>query len=470
MKPAYQKHKLLKHNILTLILLILGSSVSQAQTKLDSLFDSSALVFSGRVESVSGGFVHDLGTEHHHVTFQIDDVYKELIHLDQKSFELECNISSFICDETPLSKCIEKYKNGKWVFFISEKNVLRGGFLPENTILNFSEELQTRLLAKVEESKIQIDHFKKSQVCQADCNLCASIENSSWKKIEKFIKKEAYSYSDQRWMQHRRVKWSYQDRVVLTSLPSYSSTRLMLKTSEGNVEALINYQLGYYKTFMPLIPAALSSWFRWDTYSAFTKENVDTIIFLKFSPHDSSMNSIIKATKYITNIHLRDSLWTQRFGPEFVVPDDWYLLANLYEDPMQIYLGQKETAEQLTLAKRHIDSLQARKHVYSLCIMASHQVPEISMYALEAISKLQDPKSIPFLIAYAEHQLKSYTKGIRPYDLQEKHYKTLIETLDTLTGVKSVNQFWSHRAVEVRDMEFSLTLWRDRIRVEGDRK
>jgi hypothetical protein len=456
-----------------LFLLFALCKPSNSQAQNDSLIANSCLVFSGKAESIVGPNSGDLGTEFYHVKFQVDSIYKQCAFIDREKFSIWWEVSNLRCAEESMSECISKYSTGKWIFYLDLNNVVQGGELLDSNIVPFSSKTEQAICNLVHEQKIKIEHYEADAKCHSDCTFCPLVEGSNWNKVEKYvkrqIKKNGKQVGDAGWMYHRSVKWSYSDRIILASLPSYSSTRMRFLTEKGQVEALLRFQIGYYKIYTPWIPHVLYKLFNAQTYSAFSVENVDSLILLSIHIDSSGTRDIVENTKKITLPQIRDSVWTEQYGPAHEVSDELILLDMLFSDLfLQMnYQMDRHSAEYVSHFRTYIDSLKSHKQIYRLALFASHSHPEISIHALKALDQLNDKRVLTFLLDYALHQYIIYSEGILPYDMQAKHYTTLITTMDHLTGVTTLNPMSNLHVPSISAMEYSLPLWKNQFELVG---
>ena len=127
----------------------------------------------------------------------------------------------------------------------------------------------------------------------------------------------------------------------------------------------------------------------------------------------------------------------------------------------------RHSAEYVSHFRTYIDSLKSHKQIYRLALFASHSHPEISIHALKALDQLNDKRVLTFLLDYALHQYIIYSEGILPYDMQAKHYTTLITTMDHLTGVTTLNPMSNLHVPSISAMEYSLPLWKNQFELVG---
>ncbi len=456
--------------ILFALLCLLFPAVNAQQTDFDSLYAQADVVLSGHVMSVDDNpTTDDLGTELYEVQLLIDSIYKHTFPLpDHKTTRIGWEISNLGCKEKPMVKCINKYREGKWIFFLKLPNFMGHHVLPESCIRPFSEANEQRMVQLKQQQAISITHFNRDKICDANCELCSHVKVCDWKKVEKYIAKHCNDRNGIKWMQHKRVKWILGDRVILASLPSSMGVRFMFSTDSGEVEAFVKFQVGYYKAYTTWIPHILNSWFNWDTYKNFTVEKTDTLILRSFKPHTQYSIQYLFYEKANYTRMLTDSSKIKLYGPNMPLSDRDVLLAAVFDNELRLYEDYKTMPIYVEWSKQYIDKLLAEKKVYLLSLMASHTIPEIGMYSLNALRKLNDKRCIPFLIRLADYRkMLPWTE----YETYKGHIKnftdSLLFTMDFFTGSKTYPQKISYGVSnDYIYTDQCIVIWRDRIREE----
>ncbi|MCF8297000.1 MAG: hypothetical protein K9J13_05575 [Saprospiraceae bacterium] len=448
--------------IYLLIFLLLSSFLANAQ--FDSLFAKTDVVLSGKITSIYGGFSHDLGTEYWYVSIATDSIYKQNFHIETNPTNITWVVSNLRCKETPLEKCISKYQNKKWIFFLNKEHFYGGDELPDSMILPFSHATEESILKVSQKQKIKINHFSRNKKCDENCKLCNHIKNEEWKKVEKYIGKHLNDKNGIGWMEHRRIKWTLTDRVILSSLPSYCSTRFMFITENGETEAYVGYQVGYYKTFCTWIPYLFYELWGLQAFKHFSIENVDKLILKKFLINTNYSVEYLGYEKANDIRMLTDTAKQKIYGENMPLPDDYVLLAAVFDGEIQLYEDYKTMPDYLDRAKAYIDKLESEKKVYLLSLIASHTIPEIAEYSLQALQRLNDERCIPFLIALAEYKSNLFAKGWMNYKLSESFMLNLILTLDSLTDCKTNPQDIPYGfARNVWDLSENIPIWKKKI-------
>ncbi len=453
------------YRINLLICFLLLNSIS-TKAQLDSLFAKADVVLSGEITSIFGGFSGDLGTEYYFVSIQTDSIYKQNFHIETIPTNITWVVSNLRCKEITLEKCISKYQKGKWIFFLNKKHFYSGEELPDSMILPFSETKEKTISQISEKQQIKINHFSRDKKCDENCELCNYIKTENWEKVEKYIRKHLND-ENRMWMQHRRIKWTLTDRFILASLPSYCSTRFKFITATRETEAYVGYQVGYYKTFGGCLPHLLNSLFGLQAYGFFSKENIDTLILRSFIIDSNASVQYLGYEKANYTSMLTDTSKQKLYGKNMPLPDDYILLAAVFDGAIRLYEDFKTMPDYYERAKKYIDKLEAEKKVYLLSLIASHTIPEIAEYSLHALKKLNDERSIPFLISLAEYKYNMYALGWRNFELHESFMKTLIETLDSLTNSKTNQLDVPYGSPgNVFDLSKNIPVWKKKIRLQ----
>ncbi|MFC2110974.1 hypothetical protein ACFLQ5_00825 [Bacteroidota bacterium] len=456
----------MKHFLIITVLFILSFNFSIANTNLDSMFAKADVVLSGKITFVSGGFSHDLGTEYYFVLIATDSIYKQNFHIETNPTNITWVVSNMRCTETQLEQCVSKYQNGKWIFFLNKKHFYSGDELPDSMILPFSVSNEKAIIKISDKQLIKINHFSRDKVCDESCKLCNHIKNEDWAKVEKYISKHCNDKNGLEWMQHRRIKWTLTDRVILSSLPSYCGVRFMFISANRETEAYVGYQVGYYKTFATWIPSLGYKLWNLQLYKHFSKENIDTLILKEFLINTNSSKEYLGFEKANDIRMLTDTAAQKTYGEDMPLPDDYVLLAAVFDGEIQLYEDYKTMTDYLERAKAYIDKLEAEKKVYLLSLITSHTIPEIGAYSLSALQNLNDERCIPFLISVAEYKSNLFEKGWRNYELHEDYMLILIKTLDKLTNCKTNPRDIPYGAPEnVFDLTNNIPVWEKKINV-----
>ncbi|WP_378017723.1 hypothetical protein [Adhaeribacter terreus] len=445
-------------------------AVKAQQTDFNSLFTQADVVLSGHVMSIDGTLgTEDLGTEQYLVQLSIDSIYKHTFPIpDHKTTRIGWEISNLLCREKPMKKCISKYQDGKWIFFLKHASFMGPEVLPESCIRPFSEANAQRMVELQQQHAIPIVHFNRDKICDASCELCRHVKVCDWKKVEKYVAKHCNDRNSPKWMQHQRIKWILDDRAILLSLPSSMGVRYMFSTDSGEVEAYINFQVGYYKAYTPWIPHILSSWFNWDLYKNFTVEKTDTLILRSFKPHTQYSIEYLFYEKANYTRMLTDTSKVKFFGPNMPLADRDVLLAAVFDGELRLYEDYKTMPIYVEWSKQYIDKLLAEKKVYLLSLMASHTIPEIGMYSLHALRQLNDVRCIPFLIRLADYRKTLPRALYETYQGPIRNFSdSLLFTLDFFTGSKTYPQKISYGGSnDYFYTDQCIAIWRSRIREE----
>ncbi len=456
--------------ILLALLCLLLPAVNAQQTDFDSLFAQADVVMSGHVLSIEGApATDDMGTEQYEVQLAIDSIYKHTFPMpDHKTTRIGWEISNLFCREKPMEKCIRKYQDGKWIFFLKLPSFMGYQVLPESCIRSFSEANVQHIAQLQQQNAISIVHFNRDKICDASCELCRNVKVCNWKKVEKYLAKHCNDRNGLKWMQHKRIKWILGDRTILASLPSSMGMRFMFSTDSGEVEAYVKFQVGYYKAYTTWIPLLLSSWFNWDTYKNFTVEKTDTLILRSFKPNTQYSIEYLFYEKANYTRMLTDTSKLKLFGPNMPLPDRDVLLAAVFDNELRLYEDYKTMPVYVEWSKQYIDKLLTEKKVYLLCLMASHTIPEIGMYSLHAMRQLNDARCIPFLIRLADYRKTLPWTGYETYGALIRNFSdSLLFTMDFFTGSKTYPQKISYGvSSDYIYTDQCIAIWRSRIREE----
>lgn len=173
--------------------------------------------------------------------------------------------------------------------------------------------------------------------------------------------------------------------------------------------------------------------------------------------------------KMIFSQQLTDTAKEKLYGARMPLPDQYVFLASVFDGEMKLYLDYQTMPDHIERAKRYIDSLAAHKKVYLLSLITTHTIPEIGLYSLQALGKLNDPRCIPFLIELAQYKSALLDSGSVNIDLHEEYLRTLTETLDKLTGCNTQPQGISFGiSGTLSGIGLSVPLWKNKIKMFDD--
>jgi len=300
-------------------------------------------------------------------------------------------------------------------------------------------------------SGISISHSGKPKTCSPKCDLCKHVAKQNWASVKKYMKRNANDSVKGNWSNHRRIKWVLPDRYILASLPSYQSVRFLFQTDEEDVEVLVNFQIGYYKTYFRWIPNVLYSLFNAQAYGFFSREDVDKLTLKSFDINAVTSPAYMAFEYEQFNAILLDSLQIKNKDQCLPLTQELALYASAYEGFTPYYNISKYEV---------IDSLFAQHKVYTLCIMAHYGRPEIATYAIEKLGQLNNQQAIPFLIELAEYEANF--RGNTQF--RQSLRKALISSLDQLTGITSLGRVYPYTNPNtVRAIEDVLPLWQSRF-------
>ena len=433
-----------------------------ASAQIDSLYKSSDFVLVGQIKIISGWFSGDLGTDHFYVTLDVDTIYKQGFVPQTQPIQLHWIVSNLRCPDVPSNSCISKHEGEPKVFFLKREHFFEGAEIPDELILPATKISRRHLNQLKTEDLIVVEPFSSPNVCNDNCELCSNVESEQWDKVEKHIKKHANAEWSNNWMHHQAVQWVLPDRMILASLPSSMSMRFNFITNTGNVEALVHYQVGYYKTYFTWIPRLLNALFNAQAYGRFSRENYDTLILKSFELDKVTSTQYLAHEEREYKRQVRDSSWTAEYGNSIPLDSTLVLLASAYEGPTKLYVDYKTMPDYEGRAKAYVDTLLKYKKVYSLCLMTNHGHPEIAAYSVSALEKLADVKAIPWLVDLASFEISA---GFYPKHYEKRNVlrKQLIETIDELTSTQTLSRSYPYGMPEhTFEMSFSIPLWRSK--------
>jgi hypothetical protein len=454
------------HRLKLLLLLFFYPFISEA-SNLDSLFLETEVVFSGRITRISEGVIEDLGTTLFTVTIEIDSIYRKRIFMNAKETSINWQVSTNTCTKQPLRSCLQPYFNKKWIFFLNEINFNIGDLIYPDQIRPYSVELETELSQLKQKHLMVIDYFKKEKTCASDCELCFAIQHQKWKQVEAYFYDHAngmeYGY-----MQHRNIKWMLSDKAILASLPSYTTIRLQFLTDQGEVPAYANYQIGYYHSFANWIPWLLYKGFSIQAYKYFQFSDYNYLQLRSFKVNEDASSNYLAAicSEYVRE--LTDTGLLKLYGPNIPITKEYAFLASIFEEEMSFYIDHQTMADYLPWSKARIDTLLAHRQVYLLCLVSTHTNIEIGTYSLRALQKLNDKRSIPFLIYVAEELIHfDYSlASVKAIEQKETYTQTLTETLDFLTNCRTQPQSVPFGVYgDCFSMSLSIPNWKAQIKV-----
>jgi len=406
---------------------------------IQTLFEQSDVVLTGKIKFISGPMNGDLGTDHYYVTLDVDSIYKRRFVSPTQPIQLHWIVSNLRCSEIPMSNCITKHEGEQKIFFLKKAHFFEGAEIPDSLILTLNELNRQTIHQLSNDDLIWIEPFKSEKTCSHDCGFCHSIEEEDWEKVEKHIAKNANNERRLDWMRHRAIKWVMPDRFMLSSLPSYQSVRYLFITNKREVEAMGYFQIGYYKTFATWIPHVLYKLFRAQAYRHFSRENYDTMMLMSFEVDKVTSPQYLSFDRSQYERQIHDSTWTTTYGESIHLDSNLVLLASVYEGPTALYEDYKTMPNYEQNAFNYIDTLLKHQKVYSLCVMSNHAIPAVAAYSVRALGSLKDRKAIPFLIQLANHEVEGpFTPA--HFDDRNELRKAIIETLDILTGTTTTSR------------------------------
>ena len=462
--------KIIVNYLITNLIFLLSFSTlfsisSYCSINYDSLFVNSDVVLSGRITNVLGGFIDDLGTERFMVSLSTDSIYKQNFYIDTNPTNITWVVSNLGCNEIPLEKCIAKYREGKWIFFLNVSHFYGGDEIADFKVLPYSPENEKSVLKIRNDHLIVINHFNRDKICNEDCALCKNIEIENWKKVERYIAKHSNDRTGLTWMQHRRIKWTLTDRCILASLPSSMGVRIKFITFEGEPEAYLGYQVGYIKTFGTWMPYLLHNLWGLQLFKYFSFENTDTLILRSFLIDTNYSEQYLEFEKSNSSRMLTDTSEYERYGINIPLPDDYVLLTSVFDGELRLFEDYKTMPDYIGYAKTYIDELENEEKIYLLCLMTTHTIPEVGEYSMRALQRLNDERCIPFLIYISEYRSEMYIKGWENAELFRSYMNTLVETLDYLTGCKTHPLFIPYGYYhDVFDLSTNISIWKKKIK------
>ncbi len=452
------------NSIIFLCWLLLTADTVSAQN--DSLYDLADVVVSGRIISISGGMMDDLGTEIFQVTIETDSVYKQNLLITSHPMTINWQVSNLRCTKETLKDCIMQYASGQWIFFLNKQHFYGGDELSPQQVVPYTAYSAKVLNHIQEEHLLTIDHYGLNKTCSPDCTLCYSIKTENWKRVKRYLVNQAKGHTNDTLLHHRRIKWISTDRHVLASLPSFCGSRMLFVTQTREVEAYAGYQLGYYKCHATWMPHLLHALFRWQAYRHFCKEKIDTTILRSFHVDSNFSADYFRYEKMNYTRMLTDTLKQPQYGLGMPLPDEYVLLSSVFDGEMNLYLDYQTMPDYMERSKKRIDELAAQRKVYLLSLITTHTIPELAIHSLNALKNLHDTRCIPFLIELAEYTSAQYEKGYKEPLLHEGFMQTLVETLDDLTDCVTIPQSMPYGVSgNAFDLGMNIPVWKKRINI-----
>lgn len=436
-----------------------------SETNLASRFMKSDIVVSGRIQSISDGIQDDAGTEDFIVTISINKIYKQNIFLNPETIQVHWRVSNLVCNKIDLKDCISQYKNGTWIFILNQSNLSVSQQIKDEQILAYNNIQDSILSALQESNKLIVNHYFQHKTCARNCKLCKSIKFEKWDQVKKYLKHQARGLYPDTLIHHRRILWASSNRDILASLPSYNGTRFLFITNQREVHAYAGYQLGYIKSYLRWMPHLLYNLFRAQTYKYFSKEKIDTTILKSFLVDSNYSTQYMYYEKLNYTRMLTDTLQQSKFPPRMPLTDEYVLLTSVFDGALNFYLDYQTMPDYMERASSYINELKNKKKIYLLCLMSSHTIPEIGGQALTALKQLNDPRCIPFLIEMAKYRTSLNSKQYGDLNDYEDFNQSLIETLDALTGCKTIPQSVPYDVSSTSfEMSLSIPIWSSKIK------
>ncbi len=411
---------------------------------LDSLFHNADVVVSGHITSVLGGFSHDLGTEYVWVEIEVDSVFKQNFYIETKPLKFTWIVSNLRCDSIPMLSCVTKYEGKPWIFFLNQSHIYGGAELPESQILPTGSNNIQFVSQLRQNSILQINVYETANQCGNSCGFCHAVEKRKWNKVKRQLETNKNNIAGM--IHHRCIKWLLPDRMIQSSLPSWMGVRYRFQTDDWTQDAVATYQVGMYKH-----------------YYLFSRERHDIVALTDFQLSTIEDSIIWKFTKEDLRTKLSTNAWISEYGKPIEISDKLAKMISLYEWDFQLYRDYQTMPEYEQYATGYIDTLVKHEKVYSLCIMALHNIPEVAVYGLAEIRALNDKRAIPFMMDMAKTYMGLYANGTLSSH-QEIVAAELIRTLDGLLGTKTLEKFYPYGlSTSVLSMSIMYPIWQSRF-------
>ncbi len=435
-------------------------NLSSIQT--DTLFYKSDVVVCGTIKNILGGFFHDMGTEYVMIELEPETIYKQNIHLAEKSIHFTAIVSNLNYKNYSDEYSFSKFKGKKCIYYLSKDHFNPGSPLPDSCIKTLTEEEHLNALMQAEKEKRIVNLYNTTKLCQANCNFCAHIAAGKWNAVKRYIDIHCNDRNEPSLNTHRRVKWVNADRVFLASMPSQMGIRYCFITDSGEVHCEAGFQIGYVYPMRSRLNYLSQGLLRLPLNKIMRTEVYDTLILKSFTTHINAWDYYFKFQRDNFCRMLTDSAKLSRYGPNVKPPDELIMLADIYDYDFRFYIDHQTMDDYDAFAKSYVEELKREKKVYHLCLMSMHTVTKFGQYSLRALRELSDARCIPFLIYLAQHRNFVYTSSDEAVEEQMQFLDELSNTLDALTGFDSAFNLYSDH---IFDFEKSIPQWNKKYRM-----
>lgn len=439
---------------LSLLISILVSHWVSAQANIDSLFKASDVVVQGKVLEHNFSWMHDLGTEHHEVTIQVEVVYKS-----NRQVEKDGNIyfstiinTSWHYPEGLIETLFEPYENPSHIFFLGDAAFTADGQAWEEIgIIKPQNETDSILEKLADNERMSISHITYEKNCDKTCLLCSAIEKENWKTLKAHLKSYINTNQDggvgawEKWLLgHRNVVYILQPEAILSSLPSWGNWGIRFKTKNGMKDASVGFRFGTMHRFFGLTLGI--------------DENETTMTSFELEPDYSEQ--FINNLKWAWEATVTDTTKPTPY-PLMEAEDRWYLYAyldgwtgsafNLHPSVEYLWLGT-------------VANLKDEKAVYHLCLASQHCGYAVRYESLRNLQELADKRCIPYLLKLAEF---NSTLDLNQYEEIERsrlnnYFQLLSETLNELTNTHV--EIVRINTSEQDRLKMGLPVWQSKIK------
>jgi len=238
---------------------------------------------------------------------------------------------------------------------------------------------------------------------------------------------------------------------VLLSLPSHGSLTTTFLTGNTEIVKSFNFQLGYIHD-IHLMCFRIYSW-----------ENVHWMGLKSLTDGSSGVKPILYAFKLNTIDRIANATVYPDQAPRMEPEEKYFHLAYSFEGEPYFRNSSRWVEKN---SREYIDSLEVKKMIWHLCLFTMHGNQEMRIWSLEALKRMKDPRCIPYLIDLARFYKDIFPQGDENGTIFQVFCRTLVETLDALTGCYTLIPFGTDQ--EQFRLGLGLTLWDGRIKRGND--
>jgi hypothetical protein len=162
-------------------------------------------------------------------------------------------------------------------------------------------------------------------------------------------------------------------------------------------------------------------------------------------------------------------LLSTRYGPNFNLPDEYVLLADVFDGEFELYLDYQSMQDYHERCASYIGKLKQERKVYLLSIITAHTVPAIAEMAINALSELNDPRCIHMLLSMAEFTKTQLQESTTDLPHKKELAATLMRSINSLTRCTNpIPDYNANNLIWARALTLSIPVWSKKLYIVGD--